>query len=643
MPTVTAFESREAKLNNEIEAQVKQIRERDPLELPNRNAAIVDCYVQKIEGTYNVARAKKDTDNAIDLLYIAYNTTPQNEGEIRVKISGIMDGLLKAQADSERTMARAMRIADGVLGDLNNYLPDWLDVKEGKDMEEMKNFVKSDLLTLAGKIKAQALSIREELCAVAAAYDGLIKQTAAATATSEVALGKRLDAKAKIEEEINTANADRERIESLVADLKTEVDKFDKLAKAYEERAKTAEERAFIMSIVRVGAQVVSAAIPAVAMAASGPGSMLAASALGRTKEAKDSDDAGGSTASKGDGKKDNTAEVIKTKTDISEKAAAVEKSTKKVADLKQKKADLKKDLEEEAKKNPKKSAAPKKPQNAKADKDAKTDDDEDEVKDDDSEAEKGLKERIKTTKQELDKEEKELGKLEIALAGLKASLDALDKGLGALSAEQKDQAGSLRTLQMKMLDKAEAYEKERRDQSAQLVKITALLKGKRTQEETIQLCIKSLDLSLTALKRAKEIVEEIAFFFKSFADFMQTVANEAASQVDLLQRTAEMEQIRANRLKELLKSVDVFFIKQAGEWSATHTVSDKFNQSFSSGWSKLNKLSGKYITGDELTAYLKAASAKIEEIVEERDAAARQKITALDHYRQQLRGSATG
>lgn len=641
MPTVTAFESREAKLNNEIEAQVKQIRERDPLELPNRNAAIVDCYVQKIEGTYNVARAKKDTDNAIDLLYIAYNTTPQNEGEIRVKISGIMDGLLKAQADSERTMARAMRIADGVLGDLNNYLPDWLDVKEGKDMEEMKNFVKSDLLTLAGKIKAQALSIREELCAVAAAYDGLIKQTAAATATSEVALGKRLDAKAKIEEEINTANADRERIESLVADLKTEVDKFDKLAKAYEERAKTAEERAFIMSIVRVGAQVVSAALPAVAMAAGGPGSVLAASTLGRTPEVKDdASGASGKSGAKSDSKADDTEDAIKTRKDISENKAKLEDAKKKVESLTDKKKKLKKELDDKAKQNPKKAAAAKTPASTKDPKGTQPvqPDDEDEITEDDSEAEKAVKERLQEANKELKEEQEKVSALTTTLLGLKASLDALEKGLSKLTEDQQSQAANLYQLQMQMLDKADQYEKERRTQSAELVKITALLKGQRSRQETIQLCVKSLNLSLSALKRTKEIIEEIAFFFKSFADFMQAVGTEAVIQTELLQKTAASEKkLGSYALKNLLLSTDEFFIRQAGEWHATWFVAEKFNHCFDSGWSKLNKLSGKYITGDELAAYLKTAAELLESIVAERESAAHQKIVAIEAYRQRI------
>ena len=69
--------------------------------------------------------------------------------------------------------------------------------------------------------------------------------------------------------------------------------------------------------------------------------------------------------------------------------------------------------------------------------------------------------------------------------------------------------------------------------------------------------------------------------------------------------------------------------------------MADKFSKSFADGWSKVNKLGGKYIYGSELEDYLKAASVKIEEIVAERDEASRQKILDLDGYRKQLRDTA--
>jgi len=253
----------------------------------------------------------------------------------------------------------------------------------------------------------------------------------------------------------------------------------------------------------------------------------------------------------------------------------------------------------------------------------------------------KGIKTRITGKKKELTAEEVKYAGLIGALSGLQASLTALDKGLGKMTEKLENTAASLREMQMKMLDKVEAYEKERRNQNAELVKINALLKGKRSEEETIHLAIQSINVSLSALKRTKEIIEEIAFFFKSFADFMDQVSQETGLDIELFDKFVGRDTVRKNAFDNLVLSTDKFFLRQAAEWNAITFVSDKFVKSFADGWSKLNKLSGKYITGNELGTYLKAASIKLEEIVAEREEASKQKILDLDGYRKQLRESA--
>ncbi len=641
MSDPVVFESREVKINKDIESEVIKIRSNAEFDLPKSDAEIVHSFVQKIEGTYDVGRAKKDTDNAIDLLYIAYNTTPQEEGDIRVKISAIMDKLIKSQQNSERTMKEASRVANNILHTLSDIFPDWSDVKEGNDSKEIKGFVSKDLFKLANEIKEKALGVQKALNAIADTYDTIIKDTVAATSTSEKALSARLKEKAAIEKEIYEANAERERLESLVKDLQDEVAKFEKKARDYESRAETAEERAFVMSIVRVGAQMVSAAMPAIAMAlggaATGGTSILAASTLNTVKQVAGDKESGT--------KEDGTAELIETKKKISKKQAEMKASegkkeelNKKIKRLEAEKAKLLVDKGEDG------GNSEPGTEDAKPEKGAETDKASAQKKDAGagSSAEvKALDERIKAAKTELETEEGKYSEIGAVLAGLKASLDALDKSLGKLTDEQQQQATSLREIQMKMLDKVEAYEKEKRGQTAELVKIKALLKGKRTEEETIQLAIKSLNLSVSALKRMKEIVEEIAFFFKSFADFMGQVSDEATQQVKNIESVAEMETLRKNRLARLIESTDEFFIKQSGEWNAVTIVSDKFTRNFADGWSKLNKLNGTYIKGDELDAYLQIASAKLTEIVVEREAAADRKIADLEGYRKQIIASA--
>jgi hypothetical protein len=650
MADAAVFESREQKLNKDIEAQVAKLRAASPLELPAADAEVSKLYVKKIEGTYNVERAKKDTDNAIDLLYIAYNTTPQTEGDVRNKIAQIMDRLLAAQDASKEAMKRAMTAAGTVLGSLKNTFPDWKGVRKCKGPEdtkgvaEIKDFLKDDLLELAKKIKAKALGVKTELDGIAATYQSIITDTAAATAKSETALANRLKDKAAIEKEINETNAKREQLEELVKDLQLEVTRYDKMARDYESRASTAEERAFVMSIVQVGAQMVASAVPgivtAVTGAATGGASLVASAAVSTVNRAvgdKNSDVKKSDTAT--------DAEVIETKRKISEKRAEVTASEKKVTDAKKKVKDLENDLAEEEKKE--------KGEDKGKGKDAGTEDkgkgkdagteDKGKGKDkvEDSEVVKALKTRVAGAKTELAGEEDNHAKAVGALGGLQASLTALDKGLGKMTEKQENAAASLREMQMKMLDKVEAYEKERRTQNAELVKINALLKGKRSDEETIHLAIQSLNVSISALKRTKEIIQEIAFFFKSFADFMDRVSEETGVDIELFDGFVAKTKVRESAFENLVESGDAFFLRQNAQWHAVTFVSDKFCKSFTDGRSKINKLGGKYIYGSELETYLKGASVKIEEIAAEREEASKQKILDLDGYRKQLSDSA--
>lgn len=608
MPETANFESREVKINLTIQNDVETILSKPNFQLPRADAGIVNSYVQKIQGTYDVERAKRDTENAIDLLYIAYNTTPQEEGDVRVRISGIMNKLITTQQQSELTMRDAISTANNIGKLLNDVFPDWMDIRESNDQAEIKSFVTKDLVTVAKTIRDKALNVRDRLLLIASTYDEIIRSTADTTAKSEMALSNRLSDRKALEREINEANAKREQLESLVNDLRSQVEEFEKKAREYEQRASTAEQRAFVMSIIKVGAQMISSAVPAIAMAAGGPAPMLASSIGGllggQTGPKTDTQSTPDSQAAPSKSKTDDTA---RTQTQLSEGKAELQKREAKRDSLQNEIKQL-----EEAK-----AKLTTGPGNA-------------------AEAAE-LDKRIGARAAELKAQDEAVVKQKEIISSLQGSLETLDKGLGKLTDEQQQQAASLRQIQMQMVEKAEAYEKERRNQTAELIKVTALLKGKRDEKEDMDLAVRSLNLSLSALKRMKEIVEEIAFFFKSFADFMQSIAEEADHQVTSIDNVAQLETIRRNRFAQLIRSVDEFFIRQTAQWHAVTIVSDRFNKSFADGWSKLNKLSGEYITGDRLNAYLQTASARLAAIVAEREAASDAKIASLNAYRESL------
>ncbi len=535
-----------------------------------------------------------------------------------------MDKLIDAQSDSTWALAEAMATARNVISDLSNALPDWQDVKDEDEVDEIKTFVgKRDLPALAVKIQRRAEAVEKTLNTIAKAYDQIIKDTTTASDASEQALAGHIQDQAAIRAEVVEAEAESARLESLVTDLKEAFKDFEAKAKAYERRAETAESRAFIMQIIKIGVQVISPALPAIAMAlgagATGGTSVIAANTLSTLKQAT------GSAKKKDDGTDtDVTAKVIKTKNDISKKKKEFEAAEKKAATSKDKVEGLRKDL----KKAQQEAAKLRRGRHAQGDRGEPRRRRRDQRR---QETPEGRQEGAEGRRGG----DRQAGRRPGRAAG---GLKALADGLGELSQEQKDEAANLRELQMKMLDKAEAYEKERREQAANLVKINALLKGKLSKEETIKLAIKSLNISISALKRTKEIVEEIAFFFKSFADFMHQVAEEAKIQIDLSESVAASATLRKSRLADTIRKTDEFFIRQAGEWQAARLVSERFNHAFDAGHSKLNKLRGTYITGDELRAYLADAAVRLREIADAREAAAKARIADLAEYRRKLR-----
>lgn len=598
MANVVNLDTQAMIIDNAIEREADKFVDGSDKTLPARNAPIVEHFVRKLEDRYDVNRAKIDTDNAIDLLYIAYNTTPQKYGAIRNDIDDIMTKLISAQQKSQRIMAEAGTNAKTILNEFPLYYPDWEAVRASAPVaqaEDVKRYLVDDLQDFIGMLMERANAIKNSLTRIAEEYEAIIKDTHQAAKASQTALGAELAEKARIEKEINAAEAERDKLDSLVSDLEEQVQKYDKMAADFASRADTAEERAFVMSIVRVAGEVLSAAIPPLVMLSAGPESILASSAASALSA--------GSVAPEPSATESTTTDEISKREEIEEKRKAL----KLLTDEKRKDEERLESLEKAKEK----------------DEAAKTDG--------------SLDERIAKTKTEIADKEKEISTLEAGLHSLEAALKQLSHGLKELSQDQKDQAGELRKMQMQMLDKVDEYEKARRTQAAELVKVKALLTGKRSEEEKTELAVKSLNLSLAALKRCKEIITEIAAFFSSFAVFMGTIASDAKTRSDDIDRTATKPVIGANRLRSALTETDKFFFKQKAQWFAVGIVADKFNACFADGWSKLNKLSGTYIHGEELEKYLEGAAATIAQISREREKAADARIADLAAYRAKL------
>lgn len=599
-------------VNKRIDAQVEDILDSNNVALPDVNHPLVEDYIRRIEGTYDVSRSKEDTDNAIDLLYIAYNTTPQEEGKIRVEIDKLMSRLIAAQQESEQKMRGASTDAERIIKLLRTLFGDWAEARDSNNPQDLQDFIGEDLVDLAKEIKKRAERVSADLTKIANTYDSIIDDTTKTTQQGELALSSRLKNKEKIEKEIAENNAQREKLDSLVQDLQNDIAKYEKMANEYKSQAETAEDRAFIMSIVSVGAQMISSMVPAITAGitgvATGGTSLVAASVNSTARQLINAE-----TATE---ENDTTAKAIETKGKIADKRTEKTTAEREKAELEKKNQELTAEKE-------------------KIEEDAQIDADAKAVQ------LESLDNRIKDNSAEIKEKVSKISAAETALKALNAALDSLGDNMGKMAEKQEQQATGLRDMQMKMLEKVEAYEKEKRTQAAELVKINALLKGQRTEEETIQLAIQSLGLSLKALKRMREIIVEISFFFKTFANFMQSVVESSIEQSELLQKALDRNQPTKSFTKRIKRNTSDFFITQTAEWQAVGIVSAKFVDNFKDGWSKLNKLSGTYLTGDELKSYLNTSASQIEDIAFKRKQAASAKLEELNRYRDRIQSKA--
>lgn len=598
--------STEFDVNQHIDAQVEKILENKKFSLPGTAHPLVGDYVRKIEGTYDVVRSKEDTDNAIDLLYIAYNTTPQDEGAIRSSIDNLMSRLIELQGKSAAQMSSAVVDAGVILKSIRGLFGDWENVRDGEGRQELKDFIGSDLIDLAEDIKKRAERISGGLTRIANSYDEVIKDTTKATHQGEEALAARLKNQDEVKKEIAKNKAEREKLDSLVSDLQADIAKYEKMANDYKAQAETAENRAFIMSIVRVGAQMIASTVPAITAgitgAATGGVSLLAASAASTLRQT--------TNAAAATTEDDKTADILKAKTEIAEKAAEKAAAEREKNELESKAKEL---VAEKAKIKDGSDAEIKAAQIAAIDK------------------------RIEDNEKAIKDKESKIATATAALNALKDSLKVLDENMGKMAEKQEKQGADLRSLQMKMLEKIEAYENTKREQNAELVKINALLVGQHTVEETIQLAVKSLNLSLKALKRMREIIIEIAFFFKTFAAFMDQVMENSDNESEMIKNVVGRDNVTSSLMQRIKRNTNDFFVTQVAEWQAAEIVSAKFVGNFKDGWSKLNKLSGTYLTGDELKAYLVVAATQIDAIAFKRKQAAAARLVELEIYRARI------
>lgn len=183
----------------------------------------------------------------------------------------------------------------------------------------------------------------------------------------------------------------------------------------------------------------------------------------------------------------------------------------------------------------------------------------------------------------------------------------------------RQDEAKSALRQHIALLEIVKIYEEVLEAQEEELAELKSGLIGQCRAGQSTELAIVAFNLSLGALARCKEIVEQLEFFFAEFAKFMLTMVKDAQTQAEHYEQFADTPVVGNNRLEHLLKKTDELFIEQAGQWLAVEKMANLFAGTFKQGWNRLNDLSSVYITKKEICLFLDEAAQELASITEER------------------------
>lgn len=263
MNDIAVFECLEQKLTRSIDIEVKRLRSQNYMSLPRAGTAVISHYQALLKLSCSLERVRKESDSAVELLYIAYNATPKSYGDIRVRISKVMCALMLTQQDTERALSKGLRSVDAILAQLWDFFPDWQELKESRDIEGLEDFVACDLRELVSSIQRKAARIQSDLYEVSGSYRELISDTEVAAKCSEQALSLRLVDRADIEQELLSSRLRSQKLEHLGEKIADRFAALKRFALSLNKNVLTSPEQASVNAIVDAAQCVVEKVIPA--------------------------------------------------------------------------------------------------------------------------------------------------------------------------------------------------------------------------------------------------------------------------------------------------------------------------------------------------------------------------------------------
>ena len=224
MSNVVKFQTKTQLLADAIRANIVQVMASENTQLPGEDSELVKNFIKKIEGDYDLSLAKVDTDNAVELINIAYNSIPQSLGQGRVGLSKLQQNLLDGQKNAAMQMNEAAHTAQLIHKKIAKLYPIWRDVVDGRAVKELadspdaiadfKDFIQSDLIPLTHYIEENSEQIANKLTDISKLYEALVKEAQAASIKTQESLAKEIKNRTDIQDDIAKNQADQAKHEA---------------------------------------------------------------------------------------------------------------------------------------------------------------------------------------------------------------------------------------------------------------------------------------------------------------------------------------------------------------------------------------------------------------------------------------------
>jgi len=480
--------------------------------LPPPDSKLVTDERARVLKTIKLEKLIEGLSRTGDLINLAYNATPAKFGNLRAPMAKLQDrfGGLCAKCIQEMDS-----VAEATRAILPNITRTFTFLLDGKD--ELA-------ISFLSRCAAQAQKLSDSVGSLAKEFDALADETMKILSDAELERGvqiqkaEELRAKAK---DLEAKTAEAKLLAEKLAESKKELQRLYDQAK---EKAETAENRAFALSMVSAIMKPLGEGLGAFASAYSqsaNPLSRLMPPATPKkTKTDKDEPPKG----------KPESKEELEVKKGTAEKALEAAKAKKKAADTavetaKKRVTTAKTSVEgaekavTEAKDEKEKKAATETLSTAKAEK---------------SDADVVLENKEKdqkTAATEEEKAESNLKAIMAALQGLGKAVSEVGTAVGQMGNDYNAAAEGYRKEKLKYLDMLMEKQDKERETLASMQRYAIEMKNMGEQEQTAEVTASALFQAIAALKQVVVVLRDASLFWSNMAEHCKRLANPAMKQ----------------------------------------------------------------------------------------------------------------